>query len=139
MAERPSTRRRGPEPVLVRVGAGSRRLSEGLRVPHAWTEAGMVTDAQGTGAHLLHLSVAVCVLNDTYREAARMGLELGGVLVSAQGGYDDEWTSTGIGWTVEVDGLDATVSGALVAAVEEAAEIPRALRAGIDVSRGDTP
>jgi hypothetical protein len=32
--------------------------------------------ADFTGAHLLHLAVAGCVLNDLYREAAGLGVEL---------------------------------------------------------------
>ena len=42
------------------------------------------------GAQLLHLSVALCVLNDTYREASRLGIEIDGVAVEADGGFDDE-------------------------------------------------
>lgn len=52
----------------VAVGAGTVRVENGsLRLPHARTSEGVVARTAGTGAHLLHLSVAVCVLNDTVR------------------------------------------------------------------------
>ncbi|HYH35147.1 MAG TPA: OsmC family peroxiredoxin [Nocardioides sp.] len=123
-------------PLAVRATAGSLRAAEGLPVPHAWTSEGIVADAQGTGAHLLHLSVAVCVLNDTYREADRRGLPVAGVEVVADGGFDDSWASTGITYRLRVDSpaTDEEIAG-LVRVVDEVAEIPRALRAGAAVAR----
>jgi hypothetical protein len=52
----------------------------------------------------MHLSVALCVLNDTYREAARLGIAVEGVSVEADGNFDEEWCSTGIEF------LDAAVN-----------------------------
>ncbi|WP_308120755.1 OsmC family protein [Paractinoplanes bogorensis] len=96
-------------------------------------------EADFTGAHLLHLAAAGCVLNDLYREAQQLGLVLNGVRVTASGGFDSAtWVSTGITYGIE---LDSTASEeertALVARVDEVAEIPRAIRAGAPVQRRD--
>ena len=90
-----------------------------------------------TGAHLLHVAIAGCVLNDLYREAAAAGVELHGVRVSAAGGFDtDTWTSTDISYSVEISS-DASNDelGRLAATVDAVAEIPRAVRAGATVQR----
>ena len=80
--------------------------------------------------------MALCVLNDTYREAQRLGIEIDGVAVEADGGFDDEWQSTGIEYFVA---LDTHASGEdlehLNAMVDAVAEIPRAIRAGARVTR----
>jgi uncharacterized OsmC-like protein len=119
------------------VGAGS--LASGVaavvRFPHRWTEAGVAVQADFTGAHLVHLAVAGCVLNDTYREAERLGVPLDGVRVTASGGFDtDTWASTGIGYTLELDSpaLPADLDR-LRATVDDVAEIPRAIRQGAPV------
>ena len=120
----------------VRATAGSLRTGEGLALPHAWTDEGVVAGPATNGAQLLHLSVAMCVLNDTYREARRLGVELAGVAVEADGGFDEEWRSTGVGYAVVLDTTAPAADRArLLAAVDEVAEIPRALRAGAAVSR----
>ena len=95
----------------------------------------MVT--QFTGAHLLHLAAAGCVLNDLYREAATRGITLDGVRVVASGGFDTEkWFSTGVQYAVEVDSpADDETIGNLLAIVDDVAEIPKALRAGMTVKR----
>ena len=119
----------------VTVSAGSLRGS-GLTMAHAWTDAGVAVEADFTGAHLLHLAVAGCVLNDVFREAGELGVEVAGVRVSARGGFDTgAWTSTGIGYEVEVDGPTGDVLDRLMARVDEVAEIPRAIRAGGTVAR----
>lgn len=106
-------------------------------LPHRWTRAGVEVQGEATGAHLLHLSVAVCVLNDTYREAEALGVQVRGVRVRAAGGFGPDWTSTGVSYAVEVDGPDDPAAvDALVTRVAEIAEIPRALRAGAPVTRG---
>ncbi|MEV4535047.1 OsmC family protein [Asanoa sp. NPDC049518] len=128
------------EQFAVAVGAGSLRSSDGAVVgfPHRWTPEGVTVEADFTGAHLLHLAAAGCVLNDLYREAAQRGLTLDGVLVTARGGFEpDSWASTGITYTVELDSAEATEDLArLVLHVDEIAEIPRALRLGTTVRRG---
>jgi hypothetical protein len=104
-------------------------------MPHAWTEGGVSVDTEFTGAHLLHLAVAGCVLNDTFREAGALGLEVSGVRVTASGGFDEAWTTTGIRYDVEVEGPTGDALDALLARVDEVAEIPRVIRAGGQVSR----
>jgi len=49
---------------------------------------GVTVEADFTGGHLLHLATAGCILNDLYREAAKLGIQLVGVRVSAAGGFD---------------------------------------------------
>jgi hypothetical protein len=123
-------------PFGVRAGAGSLRPSDGVVLEHAWTSEGVVAAPATNGAQVLHLSVAVCVLNDTYREARRLGVDIEGVEVSADGGFDDEWRSTGIVYEVTVDSPAADEQlGHLAAVVDEVAEIPRALRRGTPVTR----
>lgn len=121
-------------PFGVRAAAGTLRAQEGVVLPHAWTEEGVVAAPASNGAHLLHLSVALCVLNDTYREAARLGADLRGVAVEADGGFDEGWTSTGIAYEVTIDSTaPPELLEELRAVVDEVAEIPRALRAGAAV------
>jgi hypothetical protein len=125
----------------VTVTAGSLRADEpgGWVVPHAWTEQGVVVLAAPNGAAVLHVAVALCVLNDTYREGETLGVPVEGVRVGARGLFDSEsWVSTGVTYAVEVD----TPAGAedvskLLDRVDEVAEIPRALRAGTTVERSD--
>jgi len=68
----------------VVVGAGVPRSAEGgaVRFPHPLNPEGVTVQADFTGAHLLHLAAAGCVLNDVYREAQRLGVEVRGVRVS---------------------------------------------------------
>jgi uncharacterized OsmC-like protein len=123
----------------VAVGAGTLVSSAGsvVHFPHRWTPGGVTVEADFTGGHLLHLAAAGCVLNDVYREAAALGLELRGVRVTAAGGFDTEtWQSTGIDYAVEVDsGAPAGELAQLLGAVDAVAEIPRAIRAGAIVRR----
>ena len=123
----------------VLVGAGSLRTDDpaAVRFPHRWTSDGVTASAAFTGAHLLHLAAAGCVLNDLYREASGLGLALDGVRVTARGGFDpDTWVSTGIEYTVELDSpADAVQLERLLAVVDGVAEIPRAIRAGAPVRR----
>ena len=118
------------------VGAGSYRSSGGVPFPHRWTPGGVTVDADFTGAHLLHLAAAGCVLNDLYREAQDRGIHLDGVRVTASGGFDPAtWSSTGITYRAELDSAaDATDLAALLAHVDAIAEIPRALRSGAPVT-----
>lgn len=123
----------------VSVGAGVMRGRDGgvLRVPHRWTPEGVTIDATFTGAHLLHLAVAGCVLNDLYREAAALGIELDGARVSAGGGFaSDTWQSTGITYSIEITSpAPADRVARLLEVVDEVAEIPSAVRAGTSVRR----
>jgi uncharacterized OsmC-like protein len=123
----------------VVVAAGSLRSAhdDALAFPHRWTEEGVTVEAAFTGAHLLHLSVAGCVLNDVYREAEVLGVEVAGVRVTATGDFDTEsWKSSGITYRVELDSSgDLEARDELLAVVDAVAEIPRAVRAGMPVMR----
>jgi hypothetical protein len=127
------------EQFEVQVAAGTFRsaAADAVQFPHKWTAEGVTVSADFTGAHLLHLATAGCVLNDLYREALGLGITLDGVLVSASGGFDTQrWESTGIGYRVQLDS-PATPEQvqALLMAVDAVAEIPRVVRAGAPVQR----
>ena len=123
-------------PFGVRATAGSLRASHGVVLDHVWTAEGVVAAPAANGAHLLHLAVALCVLNDTYREAERLGLALDGVAVEADGGFDEDWHSTGVQYSLTLDSRAGAEDVArLVSVVEDIAEIPRALRTGVPVTR----
>ena len=130
----------GGEDYEVVVSAGSLRpptAETHIVMPHRWTAVGVAVEAEFTGAHLLHLATAGCVLNDVYREGERLGLAIGGVRVRARGGFDTAtWSSTGIGYDVEIDSsATAEELEHLLDLVDALAEIPRALRAGTTVTR----
>lgn len=123
--------------VVVSTGTLAVRGDDVVRFPHRWSDGGVTARTQFTGAHLLHLSVAGCVLNDLHREAARLSLELLGVCVTAAGSFDAEtWHSTGIEYVVEL-AADAPQEQLehLIALVDSLAEIPHAVRAGATVRR----
>ena len=113
----------------VVVSAGSLRSNDAhaIQFPHRWTSEGVIVEAAFSGAHLLHLAAAGCVLNDLYREAT-LGIQVDGVRVSAAGGFDtDTSTSTGITYSVEVSSpASAQELARLLDLVDDKAEIPRA-------------
>jgi len=123
----------------VVVGAGTLRSADerAVHFPHRWTPEGVTVQADFTGAHLLHLAAAGCILNDLYREAATLGIELTGVQVSAGGGFNTQtWQSTGIDYTIQIDSPAPTEQlTQLLHTVDEIAEIPRAIRTGAPVQR----
>jgi uncharacterized OsmC-like protein len=123
----------------VAVSAGTLASASGavVRFPHRWTPGGVTVEADFTGAHLLHLAAAGCVLNDVYREAAALGIDVNGVRVTAAGGFDTStWQSTGIDYAVEVSSdAPAGQLAHLLEVVDQVAEIPQAIRAGATVRR----
>jgi uncharacterized OsmC-like protein len=123
----------------VAVGAGTLMSSSSsvVRFPHRWTPGGVTVEADFTGGHLLHLAAAGCILNDVYREAGSLGIELKGVRVTAAGGFDTpSWQSTGISYSIEVSSdAPADELANLLSVVDDVAEIPRAIRAGATVQR----
>jgi hypothetical protein len=122
-------------PLGVRASAGTLRGTEGVVLHHTWTDEGVVAGPAANGGQLLHLAVALCVLNDIYREADRLGVEVVGVAVEADGGFDDEWRSTGIEYSVTLDSqAPAEDLTRLRVVVDQVAEIPRAIRAGAPVT-----
>src|SRR3984957_17915339 len=89
----------------VTASAGTLMSESGtaVRFPHRWTPGGVSVEADFTGGHMLHLAVASCILNDIYREAGTLGVEVNGVRVTAAGGIDPATAqSTGISYSVEV-------------------------------------
>jgi len=123
----------------VAVGAGvlMSASAAAIHFPHRWTPGGVTVEGGFTGGHLLHLAAAGCVLNDLYREAAALGIELNGARVTAAGGFDTAtWQSTGISYAVQVSSdAPAGQVAHLLEVVDEVAEIPRAIRAGTAVRR----
>ena len=127
--------------VVASAGTFRSTAPDVVAFPHRWTDEGVTVAAEFTGAHLLHLSTAGCVLNDVYREAASLGVEVRGVRVTAGGGFDtNSWSSTGIEYAVEIDSPAGPEEiDRLLAQVDAVAEIPRAIRAGADVTRTPAP
>ena len=129
----------GDDGFEVVVSAGSLRpaVHNGNVMPHGWTTEGVVIETQFTGGHLYHLAVAGCLLNDAYREAQQLGVQIDGVRVRARGGFDpSSWSSTGIVYEIDV----ASEAGRdeierLLLVVDDVAEIPKALRSGTTVTR----
>jgi uncharacterized OsmC-like protein len=113
------------------------RFEVAVHFPHRWTPGGVTVEADFTGGHLLHLAAAGCVLNDIYREAVALGLELNGFRVTAAGTFDTAtWRSAGIDYTVELSSdASADELARLLANVDDVAEIPQAIRAGASVLR----
>jgi organic hydroperoxide reductase OsmC/OhrA len=87
------------------------------------------------GGQLLNLAVAACISNDLFREAARDGIAVRRVRVSARSDYaGDPAVSGPILYDVEVDGDAPTERLAeLLRGVDQIAEIPNSLRRGTDV------
>jgi uncharacterized OsmC-like protein len=123
--------------VAVAAGTLAFVSDSAVRFPHRWTSGGVTVEADFTGGHLLHLAAAGCVLNDLYREAQALDIELTGVRVTAAGGFDTAtWQSTGIDYSVEVSSdAPADRLAHLLAVVDQVAEIPQAIRAGTTVRR----
>ncbi len=124
-------------PAVLTAGSLLAEPSAGWLVPHQWTDTGVEIQTVPNGAGVLHVAVALCVLNDTFREALARDVAVAGVKVSARGEFDEEtWQSTGITYQVEVDSpASADDVAALLEHVDTVAEIPRALRAGMTVGR----
>ena len=124
-------------PVTASAGTLREDPASGWTVPHQWTSEGVVVEGDGNGAAVLHLSVALCVLNDTFREGEALGVPVSGVRVRAGGSFDHEsWVSTGVTYAVAVDSsAPAGAIAQVLAKVDEVAEIPRVLRAGMTVER----
>jgi uncharacterized OsmC-like protein len=82
------------------------------------------------GGQLMYASIAACVSNDLYREAATMGIELSRVSLTVVGEFPGRGQPSGP-VTVDVE-LEGTASEArldeLLAVVDEIAEIPNSMR-----------
>ena len=87
------------------------------------------------GGQLLNLAVAGCISNDLFREAARAGITLRRVRVTADADYvGDPAVSTPIEYAIEMEG-DASEQALreLVRHVDSIAEIPNTIRRGTEV------
>jgi putative redox protein len=87
------------------------------------------------GGQLLYLSIAACLSNDLYREAAAVGISLRGVSVSVDGDFPGRGAGSGpidVELAVESDASPEALA-ALLDEVERVAEIPRTLRDGTEV------
>jgi hypothetical protein len=75
--------------IEVRASAGTMMSGSetAVRLPHRWTPGGVTVEAGFTGGHLLHLAVAGCVLNDLYREATALGIDLDGPAGGVRSGH----------------------------------------------------
>jgi hypothetical protein len=126
-------------PVVLTAGSLRADPSAGWHLPHRWSDDGVVVQAMPNGAGVLHVAVALCVLNDTFREGIEHGVDVVGVRVTARGEFDEEtWESTGVTYAVEIDSPSSAEDVAsLLAQVDRVAEVPRALRAGMKVERTD--
>ena len=90
------------------------------------------------GGQLLNLAVAGCISNDLFREAAKAGVTLGRVRVTARSDYTGgPAVSTPIEYDVEIEGDGGEEALAdLVRQVDRIAEIPNSIRLGTDVRLG---
>ena len=82
------------------------------------------------GGQLMYASIAACVSNDLYREAATLGIHLSRVAISVDGDFPARGKpSTPISVEVELDG-DASAErlAELLAIVDGVAEIPNSIR-----------
>jgi putative redox protein len=88
-----------------------------------------------SGGQLLYLAVAGCISNDLFREARTAGIELESVRVEVGGNFVGEpMVSDDILYEVELKGeAPEEKLQALVAQVDEIAEIPNSLRQGTRV------
>jgi uncharacterized OsmC-like protein len=87
------------------------------------------------GGQLLYLSVAACVSNDIYREAATWGIDVRRVSIAVNGDFPARGApSTPISVLVDIDADadDETLDRFLVE-VDRVAEIPNSLRGTIPV------
>jgi uncharacterized OsmC-like protein len=82
------------------------------------------------GGQLLYLSIAACLSNDLYREAATMGIEIDGVEIAVEGDFAGRGSPSSpiaVSMTVRSSAPEERL-GELVAEVERVAEIPRSIR-----------
>lgn len=88
------------------------------------------------GGQLLYLSIAACVSNDVYREAATMGVSVHRVAIEVDGDFPARGaasTPIDVAVRIDADADDATVD-ALIAEVDRVAEIPNSLRGTVPVA-----
>jgi putative redox protein len=87
------------------------------------------------GGQLLYMSIAACWSNDLYREAATMGIELDGVVITVDGDFPTRGSGSS---PITVDAVVRSSAPEervreLIEEVERVAEIPRAIRDATDI------
>jgi uncharacterized OsmC-like protein len=88
------------------------------------------------GGQLLYLSIAACISNDVYREAATMGITVRRVAVEVDGDFPGRGAASmpiEASVAVEADADDAEID-ALIAEVDRVAEIPNTIRGTVPVA-----
>jgi uncharacterized OsmC-like protein len=88
------------------------------------------------GGLLLYLSIAACVSNDLYREAAPLGIALRRVSIEVRGAFAGRGSASGpIDVLVDVDAdADEAAIDALIAETDRVAEIPNSIRGTVPVT-----
>jgi uncharacterized OsmC-like protein len=88
------------------------------------------------GGQLLYLSIAACVSNDLYREAAHLGIALRRVSIEVRGAFAGRGSASGpIDVLVDVDAdADDAAIDALIAETDRVAEIPNSIRGTVPVT-----
>jgi uncharacterized OsmC-like protein len=88
------------------------------------------------GGQLLYLSIAACVSNDLYREAAPLGIALRRVSIEVRGAFAGRGSASGpIDVLVDVDAdADEAAIDALIAETDRVAEIPNSIRGTVPVT-----
>ncbi|WP_062292038.1 OsmC family protein [Demequina phytophila] len=121
--------------VTARAGAGTLAITGGLD----WGDGRTTVETRFTGMHLTHLAIAGCVLNDTYREAAALGIQVDGVRVEVRGAFDMAAVTFGpVDYTLVIDAPEPRERIAeLERRVESVAEVPQALARSLAVRKVD--
>jgi uncharacterized OsmC-like protein len=124
--------------AMLGADLGSAAVNElpTVTINHRSAGPTLLTLGTGSGGHMLHLAVAMCVYNDVLREARSRGIRLERLAVTATGDFaGDPLRSTGITYVIDIAG-DAPDEAlrALVEFVERIAEVPDMLRHGMSVS-----
>ena len=118
---------------LATIGAGPTAHGSAVASPATLVVDRPVAAGGGglgfNGGQLFYLSIAACLSNDLYREAATMGIELDGVEITVDGDFPARGSgSTPIDVSIIVRSSEPEDRvRALIAEVERVAEIPRAI------------
>ena len=104
-------------------------MSEGLH-PGAGVSGGTAVVPAPPGSDWARLHPLTPVL----RGWKALGLVVDGVAVRACGGFDADWASTGVAYTLDLDSPEDQLALAeLRVRVDEVAEVPKAVRVGATV------
>jgi organic hydroperoxide reductase OsmC/OhrA len=115
--------------ATVLTGASSQQVS----IPAKATGNGSAIN----GGEFLMLALATCYCNDLYREAARLGIPINSVEVSARAQFPGiGLAATNISYRASVSSpADASVVAELLRATDAVAEVHNTIRSGATVTR----